>query len=303
MKSFRLLSLTLFLLSSFLVQSETQCPANVASVRLHSLAHSHIGVPATINGSGPFEFLVDTGAQITVVEPLLARELNLPAAGSLEVITVLSHVDVPLVSATVLEVGRTSVRGVHMAVEDLGSIQAENPGVRGILGNNFLSRFDLLIDNSRKMVCFDDSRQIQQVIRGERVPIVSSTGSPSDSASAEAILVSAHLPDDGRKVSILRLDSGSNVPLLYADAQVRAMSFANVSRAMSIGKRAQFAYVYTPPRTARFGPHTEMQIAFAGQIGSSRLYSKTGEDGVLPTALFHRIFISVADHFVIFDPR
>jgi hypothetical protein len=28
-----------------------------------------------------------------------------------------------------------------------------------------------------------------------------------------------------------------------------------------------------------------------------------GEDGLLPTLLFHSVFISGADHYVIFDPK
>ena len=71
----------------------------------------------------------------------------------------------------------------------------------------------------------------------------------------------------------------------------------------TIGKQAQFSYAYTPPRNVRFGADKEMKIAFATPVGTGHLYSKPGEDGVLPTALFKRVFISAADHFVIFDPR
>jgi gag-polyprotein putative aspartyl protease len=301
MKSFRLIcSVTLFLLTSFVAFGETQCPGNVVSVQYHSLPHSHIGISIMINGSGPYEFMVDTGAQITVVDPALARELKLEFKGSLNIVTVASHVDAPLVSAAVVEIGPVSVHDIRMAVEDLGSIQAEYPGLRGILGNNFLSRFDLLIDNGHRMLCFDDSGRMQQSLRGEHVPVLSGTGSNPKSGSSEAILVSVHLPDDGKQGSVLRLDSGSNVPLLYVDHQGRAS--ARVA-GTTIGKQAQFVYAYTPERNVRLGSQKEMQISFATPAGNSHLYSKTGEDGVLPTTLFKRVFISAAAHFVIFDPH
>jgi hypothetical protein len=249
--------------------------------------------------------MVDTGAQITVVDPALAQELKLQVTGSLNIVTVASNVEVPLVSAKVVEVGPVSVHDIRMAVEDLGPVQADYPGLRGVLGNNVLSRFDLLIDNSHKMLCFDDSRRIQESLRGERVPILSNAASNSGSASAQAVLVSVHLPDDGREGSVLRLDSGSNVPLLYVDRQGRGSARTQNSpvRGSTIGKQAQFVYAFTPERNVRLGMQKEMQIAFATPAGTGRLYSKTGEDGVLPTTLFKRVFISAADHFVMFDPH
>ena len=301
MKSFRLIfSFTLFLLNSSMVFGEAQCPGNVAPVQYHSLPHSHIGISLSLNGSGPFEFMVDTGAQITVVDPALARELKLGATGSLNIVTVASRVEAPLVSATVVQVGPASVHDVRMAVEDLGPVQTDYPGLRGVLGNNFLSRFDLLIDNSHRMLCFDDSRRMQQSLRGERVPILSAAAPNTSSASAQAILVAVHLPDDSKQGSVLRLDSGSNVPLLYVDHQARTSARVQGS---TIGKQAQFVYAYAPERNVRLGAQKEMQIAFATPAGNGHLYSKTGEDGVLPTTLFKRVFISAADHFVMFDPH
>ena len=300
MKSFRLIfSVTFFLLTSVVVFGENQCPGNVVSVQYHPLPHSHIGISTMINGSGPYEFMVDTGAQITVVDPGLAEELKLEVTGSLNIVTVASKVAVPLVSPRTVDVGPVYIRGIQMAVEDLGPIQADYPRLRGILGNNFLSRFDLLIDNGHRVLCFDDARRIQQSLRGERLPILLNPGSNSGSA-AQAVLVSVHLPDDGKAGSVFRLDSGSNVPLLYADHHSKSSAPVQGS---TIGKQAQFVYAYTPERNVRIGEQKEMQIAFATPSGKGRLYSKTGEDGVLPTALFKRVFISTADHFVIFDPR
>jgi len=305
MKSFRLIcSVTLFLLTSFVVFGETRCPGDVVPVQYHSLPHSHIGVSAMINGSGPYEFMVDTGAQITVIDPALAHELRFETTGSLNIVTIASHVDASLVSAAVVEVGAASVHDIRMAAEDLGPVQADYPGLRGILGNNFLNRFDLLIDNSHRTLCFDESHRMGQSLRGEHLPIISDA-SNTGSASAEAILVSVHLPDDGKQGSVLRLDSGSNVPLLYVDRQAATSTRSQGSPAQgsTIGKQAQFVYAYTPERNVRLGSQKEMKIAFATPASNGRLYSKTGEDGVLPTTLFKRVLICTADHFVIFDPR
>src|SRR5215472_7915526 len=125
MKSFLLIfSFAFFFQTSSMVFAATPCPGNVFSVQYHSLPHSHVGISAMINGSGPFEFMVDTGAQITVVDPALAQELRLETTDSLNIVTVASNVEVPLVSASVVEVGAVSVHGIEMAVEDLGLVRA-----------------------------------------------------------------------------------------------------------------------------------------------------------------------------------
>ena len=303
MKSSRLaFSFTLFFLTSSIAFGEARCPGNVAPIHYHGLPHAHMGVSAMVNGSGPYEFMVDTGAQITVIDPSLARELKLKEAGSVRVATVASHVEVPLVTAEVIDVGPVSAGQVKMAVEELGPVQAEHGSLRGILGNNFLNRFDLLIDNRQKVLCLDPSRAMQASLRGDRVGMAVRSDVEAGT-SARAVLVVVHLRDDGPGGTVLRLDSGSNVPLLYVDRQSRGMTRPRAVpvRGITIGKQADFLYAYTPPRTVRFGSRQEMEIAFAAP--TRRVNSKPQEDGVLPTTLFRRVFISFTDGYVMFEPR
>ena len=52
-------------------------------VRFRVVANTMIVVPVTINGAGPFDFLLDTGSSDTVVDRRLAEELHLPSAGEM----------------------------------------------------------------------------------------------------------------------------------------------------------------------------------------------------------------------------
>src|SRR5271170_2535304 len=70
------------------LQAETLCPGNVASLRLRLVQSSQIIVPVEINHSGPYDFLVDTGSQITTIDPLLASELHLKIQGTTGVVGV-----------------------------------------------------------------------------------------------------------------------------------------------------------------------------------------------------------------------
>jgi hypothetical protein len=49
--------------------AEPHCPGNAASLRFRLVQRSQIIVPVTINHTGPYDFLVDTGAQIATIDP------------------------------------------------------------------------------------------------------------------------------------------------------------------------------------------------------------------------------------------
>ena len=55
-----------------------------AKIRVDDL--SMIIVPVSINGSGPYDLLLDTGSGKTIIDQKLARELGLPQAGESTVV-------------------------------------------------------------------------------------------------------------------------------------------------------------------------------------------------------------------------
>jgi hypothetical protein len=70
-----------------IVNAEPHCPRNVNSVRLRLIQNVQIIDPVTIN-KRPYDFLVDTGAQITTVDPTLAKALDLKIGGTTGIIGV-----------------------------------------------------------------------------------------------------------------------------------------------------------------------------------------------------------------------
>ena len=63
------------------LRAEPHCPGNVTSLRLRLVQRSLIVVPVEINHIGPADFMVDTGAQITTVDPVLASAFHFKAMG------------------------------------------------------------------------------------------------------------------------------------------------------------------------------------------------------------------------------
>lgn len=281
-----------------------QCPGDVAPVRYHSLPGSKIALPVNINGVGPFEFLVDTGSQITIVEPSVAAELRLRPQGSVGVIAVANKTGTTLVGPTEIEVGAVAVPHLAVAVLGLTQLHSLSSELRGILGEDFLARLDVLIDYRHKVLCFDETKRMRPLLQGDRVPLLVPQNNGSGSTFMQPLLVSVHLPGDGRAGTVLRLDSGSNAPVLYSNRADSLPRTAGCSpRSGSVAGNGSVPFVLTTPVEARLAPRVVRQIAFLTPLTTTRAQLNSGEDGLLPTMLFQRVFISYAGGFVIFDPR
>jgi predicted aspartyl protease len=84
-----------------------------ASVATGVGKYDHITAPVTINGAGPFRFLVDTGASRSCLTPQLAEALHLPAGPTMQVNTVVGRHACPTAVIERLQVGPRSQRRVR----------------------------------------------------------------------------------------------------------------------------------------------------------------------------------------------
>jgi len=299
-----LLSIGLAFLTAPLTSGEGRCPGAVETIRYHSLKHSQIGVSVTIDGSGPYEFLVDTGSELTIIEPSLAAELQLKPQGEIEVSAAGSHSKAELVIPDLIESGPFAVRQPLVVVESLAQIQAFEPKVRGILGGSFLGQFDLLIDYAHKLFCLDEKKQMQHDLQGQHVPVIQQSDNIQDLPFPHHLLIPVRIAGEDSRDVLLILDSGANVPLLFAvNLNAPAWLLRDRSRMANVaGRGSQTSMMALPTKEVRIGSNVKREVSFLFPV-SERSVIGAGEDGLLPTALDKRVFISYADHFVIFDPR
>jgi len=290
-------------LTTTVFAGEVHCPGGVETIRYHSLQTGQIGISVKINGSGPFEFLLDTGALITIVEPSLAAELQLAPAGHAGLVSDVRRAVVDMVRLDSVAAGRSTIGQSLAAVQTLAQIQAANPKIRGILGENFLARFDLLIDHAHGIVCLDTSGEMRRDLDGERIPLITRPESEDDSGLPEPLLIDVQLANGPRNV-VLRLDSGANVPQLYVNTLDTPSWVQRGSgiRGQVTGSTAQY-FALMPPEDIRIGKRPVRDLVFATPVKERQNVGFKGEDGLLPTALFKRVFISYAGSFVILNPR
>jgi len=160
--------------------AEAHCPAGIPDLRPRLVAGPLLVVPVMVNGSGPYDFMVDTGSQLNVLDPALAGHLHLQTEAHVGLVTTASVKGASVAVVDLLQVGSYAIQHPLAAVQDLGMLQAADSRIRGVLGENFLGHFDLLFDYGRKLLCFDQSGAIEQDLRWERIPFVTSKHADSD---------------------------------------------------------------------------------------------------------------------------
>ena len=164
--------------------AETGCPANVKAVPFHNINRHEMIVAVSINHSGPYAFLLDTGTQVTVVDQSLAAELNLRSTGKADLAGVSVKGAARFAQLDSLEVGDHLVADQGVLVYDMTSVQEAGFGLRGLLGEDFLSRFDVLINNAHKVLCIDDTGAMRNGMNGEHVARKPAGAPPSEAAPA-----------------------------------------------------------------------------------------------------------------------
>ena len=113
--------------------------------------HKRMTVPVTIAGEGPYRFLIDTGAQATVVTHQLVEDLALRRSGTATLVAMGSSRQVETVELDDLEFANRSVSGLISPL-----LHTSNIGADGILGLDSLQDTRVLIDfRERRMAVAD----------------------------------------------------------------------------------------------------------------------------------------------------
>jgi hypothetical protein len=285
------------------LSAETHCPGNVASITPRIVQGALIVIPVKINDAGPFDFMVDTGSQIVVIDPSLASQLHLKVQGTVGLVSAANYTAASVTILDTLEAGSHRVEKPLAAVQDLGQIQAADSRIRGVLGQSFLAHFDMLIDNEHKLLCLDETHAMGEKVRGEHIQLVAPPPAESELAYMERLVLSVRLSGIENRRVLLQLDSGSDGPILYpsTDEAERGMLKQATRRSGNVSN-AQQAFADLPPQDMRIGARTVSQVHFVTPVNAGLNIPTRDEAGLLPTVLFKRVYINHADHFAVIEP-
>jgi predicted aspartyl protease len=154
-------------------------------------------VPVTVNGRGPFPFIVDTGSTATVLSDVLAAQLGLTPVGKLLVKAATGVAESGAVRVQSLAVGRRRLADLLTPVLARGDL-----GALGLLGIDAMSRQKLVMDFRRNQMILTASTR-----RGEDPRAVTVT---AKSKYGQLLLVDCDV--EGMPLYVI-LDTGSELTI------------------------------------------------------------------------------------------
>lgn len=292
---FALLSLALGAMSPVAPSSQNH-PIALADAQPERLAASadpgaRLRVDVTIQGRGPYGFVVDTGSERTVISRELAAVLQLGAAGQVTVTSLAETSQVPSAVVQDLRVGRRVLDRIHAP-----TLPQQSLGADGLLGLDSLQQQHVLFDFRRQELTVGAARGATGPRLGEGEIVV--RGRP---AYGRLILTDASL--DGQRVTVV-VDTGSEVSVGNQALRAALLRRGRLGEARRIEVRAvtgaplQLDYVRTS--RIRIGSTTirDLPIAF----GSAHLFERLNLSrrpaillGMDALQLFDRVAIDFAN--------
>ncbi|TIX49670.1 retroviral-like aspartic protease family protein [Alteraurantiacibacter aquimixticola] len=155
-------------------QAEIAASAEEAAseiLQMEDERYRRMTVPVSINGEGPFNFMIDTGAQATVLSNVLADQLQLGERRTATLVGMVSRRQVQTAIIPELTLGRHSLFDARAALVEGANIG----GADGILGLDSLQDRRVLLDFENRLmevVHEDDdasNRGYDIVVRARRV--------------------------------------------------------------------------------------------------------------------------------------
>ncbi len=145
---------------ALVAQTEIAATAEEAATEIIAMEderYRRMTVPVTINGTGPYQFMIDTGAQATVLSHSLADQLMLTERNTATLVGMASTREVETTIVDEITFGSHSHYGARAAL-----VTGENiGGADGILGIDALQDRRVLLDfeNRKIEVAREDDRQ------------------------------------------------------------------------------------------------------------------------------------------------
>lgn len=263
---------SLFLSTLFfalLLPSAALAQSGQASIPLKVITGKPVVDGVFLNGTGPYRFLLDTGSQSNQLDSGLARKLGLVATLQLDLETQSGESTVPggrISKVTLGPAEGSDQEFLFTHFDDLSTLPSD---IRGILGQEFLSHFDYMVDFQHHRLTF-----------GEPPTTGAQTGFR---LIYGRMAVSTNLGD-------LVLDSGTEILFLFrksthvASAQVIGATGARVDVSLETAPEVRIGDRRYRPARAVYRPVPAAE-----------------EAGLLPANLFHSIFICNSKQYVVFD--
>ena len=136
-------------------QDAAQRAGEVDLVELQNDRQDRMTVSVRIGEAGPYRFLIDTGAERTVISRAIAERLALPSAGRATMVGVAGSLPVDLVELDEIKLGRRSYYALTPPL-----LEGRHMGADGIIGIDGLQGQRVLLDFNRKIMAVSAAKDL-----------------------------------------------------------------------------------------------------------------------------------------------
>ncbi len=251
-------------------------------------------IPVSVNGLEPVSFVLDTGTKTSIVDEKICRKLNLHTIARMPLTTFTGISEVRIVQLETLSMGNASVKGLEAVCADLKKIYSLDSEIFGVLGQNFLVRFNYLLDYRNRKIVLEEGGNLRSEMEGAELPI-------EVDGCRDYVLYDT---GSGTQEPIrFMLDSGTRFPVVFENPQIDST--------LRIEREIQTAYspgsvggrVVDAGRIRSFRIGSEIINNLAVQLTRARDIEKRKENGLLPTGLFRAVYFNHEHGYVILNPR
>jgi predicted aspartyl protease len=174
-------------------------PTPQQDIKAGTDATDRMTVGVNIDGRGPFPFVVDTGAERTVISTELAAQLRLAAASAARLLSLSEESTVPAVLIPRLAVSDTVIESINAP-----ALSRDHLGAVGILGIDTLQKQRVVFDFKRGRMTVSPAAEREEYGYGEEIVV--------RARSRFGRLVLADATAEGQKVHVI-IDSGAQLSI------------------------------------------------------------------------------------------
>lgn len=258
------------------------------------LRGAFIVVPVFVGDKGPFDFILDTAGETSLIDSTLARKLEPARPDSVPLDTPNGQQNASLVIVPSLSVGSLVTTQAEILETDLRPFSHSGLAIMGVLGEDVLSQFNLLLDYRNRSVAFYAKTESQSPIAGSHLPISIAHACP---------FVIAELPD-GRTLRLF-LDSGANSLVLH-NIHIPEFHPCSSSAGYPCGSSAHGGMLRSAAGISKViqGHITGLRIGDVyfpdvAAVISPQALPDDPVNGDLPLSLFRQVYINFSERYAV----
>ena len=189
-----------------------------------------------VNGHGPYDFMLDTGTTIMVVDLELGQELALEPQAQGTVTTLTQQLSASIAVARRVDFGPMTEQNVEVMIRELSGLRKIAPTVRGVLGQNALNHSDFLLDYQHKQLQFDTDGELMRSLAGHHIPLRRSAA--ADNPRYGNLVVHGSVADGAVHPMDFLLDSGAASPVIFDSFERETIGYPEAFVADTAGRQS-----------------------------------------------------------------